>query len=75
MLTTGGTTNNASWIDSGTLLFSVDSSPFSSNGAWLIIHILSVGGLREADELYTEFRGRLPGVEALLKGRGLDKVA
>ncbi|SDX13457.1 M3 family metallopeptidase [Litoreibacter albidus] len=38
-------------------------------------HILSVGGLREADELYTEFRGRLPGVEALLKGRGLDNVA
>jgi peptidyl-dipeptidase Dcp len=38
-------------------------------------HILSVGGLREADALYTEFRGRLPGVEALLKGRGLDKVA
>ena len=38
-------------------------------------HILSVGGLREADELYTEFRGRLPGVEALLKGRGLDKVS
>ncbi|PTX54351.1 peptidyl-dipeptidase Dcp [Litoreibacter ponti] len=38
-------------------------------------HILSVGGLREADVLYTEFRGRLPGVEALLKGRGLDKVA
>lgn len=38
-------------------------------------HILSVGGLREADELYTEFRGRLPGVRALLKGRGLDKVA
>jgi peptidyl-dipeptidase Dcp len=38
-------------------------------------HILSVGGLREADELYTEFRGRLPGVGALLKGRGLDKVA
>lgn len=38
-------------------------------------HILSVGGLREADVLYTEFRGRLPGVEALLKGRGLDEVA
>ncbi len=38
-------------------------------------HILSVGGLREADVLYKEFRGRLPGVEALLKGRGLDKVA
>ncbi len=38
-------------------------------------HILSTGGSREADVLYTEFRGRLPGVEALLKGRGLDKVA
>ncbi|MXQ08639.1 peptidase M3 [Alphaproteobacteria bacterium GH1-50] len=34
-------------------------------------HILSVGGLREASELYTEFRGRMPGPEALLKGRGL----
>jgi peptidyl-dipeptidase Dcp len=34
-------------------------------------HILSAGGSVEADELYTRFRGRLPGVEALLKGRGL----
>ncbi len=34
-------------------------------------HILSTGGSVEADELYTRFRGRLPGVEALLKGRGL----
>ncbi|WP_212525041.1 M3 family metallopeptidase [Actibacterium sp. MT2.3-13A] len=33
--------------------------------------ILSRGGAREAEELYTAFRGRLPGVEALLKGRGL----
>jgi peptidyl-dipeptidase Dcp len=38
-------------------------------------HILSAGGSAEADELYTAFRGRMPGVEALLKGRGLDKVA
>ncbi len=38
-------------------------------------HILSVGGLREADILYKEFRGRLPGIDALLEGRGLDKVA
>jgi peptidyl-dipeptidase Dcp len=38
-------------------------------------HILSAGGSREADVLYTAFRGRMPGVEALLKGRGLDKVA
>ncbi|WP_425091736.1 M3 family metallopeptidase [Tropicimonas sp. S265A] len=38
-------------------------------------YILSTGGSVEADRLYTEFRGRLPGVEALLKGRGLDKAA
>ncbi|MGH1464310.1 MAG: M3 family metallopeptidase [Cognatishimia sp.] len=34
-------------------------------------HILSTGGSVEADQLYKRFRGRLPGVEALLKGRGL----
>ena len=34
-------------------------------------HILSAGGSEEPDVLYTAFRGRLPGVEALLKGRGL----
>ena len=34
--------------------------------------ILSSGGSIDAAELYTAFRGRLPGVEALLKGRGLD---
>jgi len=38
-------------------------------------HILSAGGSQEADALYTAFRGRMPGVEALLKGRGLDQVA
>ncbi len=38
-------------------------------------HILSAGGTREPEALYTAFRGRLPGVEALLKGRGLDDVA
>lgn len=37
--------------------------------------ILSTGGSREADELYKAFRGRLPDVSALLKGRGLDQVA
>ena len=37
--------------------------------------ILSAGGSQEADTLYTAFRGRMPGVDALLKGRGLDKVA
>ncbi|WP_299677262.1 M3 family metallopeptidase [uncultured Roseobacter sp.] len=34
-------------------------------------HILSTGGSEDAAELYVAFRGRLPGVEALLKGRGL----
>ena len=34
-------------------------------------HILSSGGSRDAEELYLAFRGRMPGVEALLKGRGL----
>ena len=33
--------------------------------------VLSSGGSIDAAELYTAFRGRLPGVEALLKGRGL----
>ncbi|MFU1477627.1 M3 family metallopeptidase [Roseovarius sp. C7] len=34
-------------------------------------NILSRGGSEEAEALYTAFRGRLPGVEALLRGRGL----
>ena len=34
-------------------------------------NILSTGGSVEAEDLYTAFRGRLPGVEALLAGRGL----
>ncbi|MEM9754631.1 MAG: M3 family metallopeptidase, partial [Pseudomonadota bacterium] len=38
-------------------------------------HILSAGGSQEAGALYTAFRGRMPGVEALLKGRGLDAAA
>ena len=33
--------------------------------------ILSAGGRDEAEALYTAFRGRMPGVGALLKGRGL----
>lgn len=38
-------------------------------------HILSVGGSAEPDALYTAFRGRMPGVEALLRGRGLTPSA
>ncbi|WP_319825691.1 M3 family metallopeptidase [Thalassovita sp.] len=34
-------------------------------------NILSTGGSREAEDLYIAFRGRMPGVDALLKGRGL----
>ncbi|KAA2314167.1 M3 family metallopeptidase [Puniceibacterium sp. HSS470] len=34
-------------------------------------NILSKGGSVEADELYMRFRGRMPGVDALLKGRAL----
>ena len=37
-------------------------------------HILSAGGSQDAAELYTAFRGRMPGVDALLKGRGLLEV-
>ncbi len=37
--------------------------------------ILSAGGSEEADALYTRFRGRMPGPEALLKGRGLWDAA
>ena len=43
----------------------------SERAAALEQHILSTGGSSDAAELYTAFRGRLPGVEALLKGRGL----
>jgi peptidyl-dipeptidase Dcp len=34
-------------------------------------HVYSAGGSAEADALYVAFRGRLPGVEALLEQRGL----
>ena len=33
--------------------------------------ILSAGGSQDAEALYLQFRGKMPGVEALLKGRGL----
>jgi len=34
-------------------------------------NIYSAGGSEEAEELYMKFRGRMPGVGALLRGRGL----
>ncbi|RYI32799.1 MAG: M3 family peptidase [Acetobacteraceae bacterium] len=37
--------------------------------------ILSAGGSEDAETLYLKFRGRMPGVEPLLKGRGLLEPA
>jgi peptidyl-dipeptidase Dcp len=34
-------------------------------------HILSAGGSATPEAAYTAFRGRMPGVEPLLRGRGL----
>jgi peptidyl-dipeptidase Dcp len=43
----------------------------AERAAALEAHILSTGGSQDPEALYLAFRGRLPGVEALLKGRGL----
>ncbi|MHA7850736.1 M3 family metallopeptidase [Roseovarius sp.] len=49
-----------------------EAGPFDEAAAKsLETHILSRGGSEDPEALYTAFRGRLPGVEALLKGRGL----
>ena len=37
--------------------------------------ILSAGGSQDAESLYRQFRGSMPGVEALLRGRGLLEPA
>ena len=37
--------------------------------------ILSAGGSQDAEALYLQFRGKMPGVEALLRGRGLLDAA
>ncbi|MEO0486176.1 MAG: M3 family metallopeptidase [Pseudomonadota bacterium] len=52
--------------------FQEAGGPFDADTAHKLERlILSTGGSRPAEELYTEFRGRMPGPEALLKGRGL----
>lgn len=38
-------------------------------------YILSAGGSQDAEQLYIQFRGKMPGVEPLLKGRGLLETA
>ena len=52
--------------------FEEAGNPFDSETAKrLETFILSAGGSQPAETLYTQFRGRMPGVEPLLKGRGL----
>ena len=56
--------------------FKEAGGPFDTDMAQkLEKHILSAGGSQEAADAYVAFRGRMPGVEALLKGRGLDDAA
>ncbi|MCE2737677.1 MAG: M3 family metallopeptidase [Rhodobacter sp.] len=56
--------------------FEETGNPFDPEvAARLEQHILSAGGSQEAEALYTAFRGRMPGVEALLRGRGLVDAA
>jgi peptidyl-dipeptidase Dcp len=56
--------------------FEETGNPFDpATAARLEQFILAAGGSRPAEELYLEFRGRMPGVEALLKGRGLLDAA
>ncbi|MGR3708713.1 MAG: M3 family metallopeptidase [Alterinioella nitratireducens] len=53
--------------------FEEAGDPFDADtAARLERFILSAGGSAEADALYTAFRGRMPGVGALLDGRGLS---
>ena len=52
--------------------FEEAGDPFDpATAARLERFILSAGGSEEADVLYKKFRGRMPGVEPMLKGRGL----
>jgi peptidyl-dipeptidase Dcp len=52
--------------------FTETGDPFDpTTAARLETHILSAGGSEPADVLYTRFRGQMPGVEPLLRGRGL----
>jgi peptidyl-dipeptidase Dcp len=56
--------------------FTEAGDPFDpATAARLERWILSAGGSQEAEALYQGFRGRMPGVEALLRGRGLADAA
>ncbi len=51
--------------------FEEAGDPFDRATADRLYRLLSSGGSVAPERLYTDFRGRLPGVEALLRGRGL----
>ena len=56
--------------------FEETGDPFNPElAARLHDHIYSAGGKAEGADLYIAFRGNLPKVDALLKGRGLDTAA
>ena len=56
--------------------FEEAGGPFDQEMAQkLETHVLSTGHTEDPAVLYERFRGRLPQVNALLKGRGLDKAA
>jgi peptidyl-dipeptidase Dcp len=56
--------------------FEEAGDPFDpATAARLEAHVLSVGGSVAPEDAYTAFRGRMPGVEALLRGRGLLDAA
>ena len=55
--------------------FEEAGDPFDSDtAARLERFILSAGNSRPPEDLYLAFRGRMPGVEALLRGRGLPET-
>ena len=56
--------------------FEEAGDPFDpATAARLERFILSAGGSEDPEALYLKFRGKMPGVEALLKGRGLLDAA
>lgn len=56
--------------------FEETGDPFDAGmAAKLHDNIYSAGGSEEGEALYQAFRGSLPKVDALLKGRGLDSAA
>ena len=65
-------TSGAHWRGDAFDAFREAGDPFDAETARRFeVNILSAGGSREAADLYTAFRGRMPGPESLLKGRGL----